>query len=84
MSIEIGDTVALPEFTPYPRFGRIVAIGDEGVQVDHIQCGDPRCTAEHVHGAEIWPAAAIESAGAYQPRAPWEWGRKASPNTPID
>jgi len=83
MDIEVGQTVALPRFSPYPRFGRVVAIAEEAVQVEDVQCGDPRCPSEHVHGSQLWPLAEIESVKAYQPRAPWEWGRKTSPNTPI-
>lgn len=83
MNIEIGCTVTLPRFTPYPRHGRVVAVTDEGVQVDNVLCGDPRCAAEHSHSPQTWPLADVEAVTAYQPRAAWERGRKSSPNAPL-
>jgi hypothetical protein len=74
----------LPDFKPYPRFGRVTALEDEEhVRITNVQCGDPRCAAEHSHGDQVWEIAALGAVQAYQPRAPWEHGRKSSPNTPL-
>ena len=63
---------------------RVVKIEDGGaVHVTNVQCGDPRCVAEHRHAEQVWPAAAVCAARAYQARAGWEEGRKSSPNAPI-
>jgi len=84
MVVRLGDIVMLPGYTPYPRFGRVVQMDDDGrVCVTNVQCGDPRCAAEHRHGDQRWPAADVCAAKAYQARANWEVGRKSSPNTPI-
>lgn len=83
MNIEIGQAVTIPSFTPYPLFGRVQALDESGVHVTDVQCGDPRCPSEHAHSPQVWPLASVEGSRAYQPRAPWEWGRKTSPNTPI-
>jgi hypothetical protein len=81
----VGDLAMLPDLKPYPRFGRIAAIEPDGsARVVAIRCGDPRCAAEHNHGAETWSAATVLAARAYQPRAGWETGRLSSPNTPVD
>ena len=85
MPIQIDAIVMLPGFKPYPRYGRVTKhIDDERVLVTQVQCGDPRCAAEHQHGDGVWNAAELEATQAYQPRAPWEHGRKSSPNTPVD
>jgi len=85
MAITIDATVMLPGYAPYPRYGRVVKLVDDAhVQVIAVQCGDPRCAAEHMHGDGVWACADLEAANAYQPRAGWESGRKSSPNTPID
>jgi len=84
MEIVVGTLVTLPGFTPYPRYGRVRGTTDSGeVLVAAVHCGDPRCAAEHAHGPATWPGADIEATSAYQPRAPWEHGRKGSPNAPI-
>ena len=81
MNVAVGTLVTLPGFTPYPRYGRVVALDEGGqVQVAQVHCGDPRCAAEHVHGPQTWAAADVVAATAYQPRAPWEHGRKGAPN----
>lgn len=85
MPIQIDAIVMLPGFKPYPRYGRVAEQVDaEHVLVTQVQCGDPRCAAEHKHGDVVWNAAELEAAQAYQPRAVWELGRKSSPNTPVD
>jgi len=85
MDIGIGSVVMLPGYAPYPRYGRLLKQVEEGqVLVGQVQCGDPRCAAEHHHGDVVWSPEAVQAAGAYQPRAPWEHGRKSSPNTPLD
>lgn len=84
MEVPLGTLVSLPRFTPYPRYGRVTAVLDSGeVVVAQVHCGDPRCSAEHAHGTQTWPLAEIEAAGAYQPRAAWERGRKGAPNAPL-
>lgn len=84
MLVQIGDIVMLPGYTPYPRFGRVVKLEDgDRVCVTDVQCGDPRCAAEHRHGDQTWLAADVCAATAYQPRANWEEGRKSSPNAPV-
>lgn len=84
MNVAVGTLVTLPGFTPYPRYGRVVEISDEGLaRVAKVHCGDPRCAAEHVHGPQDWPVADLEAATAYQPRAPWEYGRKGAPNAVL-
>jgi len=83
--VQIDQIVTLPGYQPYPRFGRVAKLLDDGsVLVTAVQCGDPRCAAEHAHGDVAWPAAALEATQAYQPRATWELGRKSSPNTPVE
>lgn len=85
MPIQIDAIVMLPGFKPYPRYGRVTKhVDDTHVLVTQVQCGDPRCAAEHQHGDGVWDAAELEAVQAYQPRAPWEHGRKSSPNTPVD
>ena len=75
----------LPGFKPYPRYGRVAkSIDAEQVLVTQVQCGDPRCAAEHAHGDVVWNAAELEATQAYQPRATWELGRKSSPNAAVD
>ena len=84
MPIPAGATLMLPGYAPYPRYGRVVSHQDvERVSVTQVQCGDPRCVAEHVHADETWSVADLLVAGAYQPRASWEEGRKSSPNAPV-
>jgi hypothetical protein len=84
MPVEPGDTVMLPGYTPYPRYGRVGACEDaDRVRVTEVQCGDPRCAAEHQHHDETWRLADLAAAHAYQPRAGWEEGRTSSPNAPI-
>jgi hypothetical protein len=80
MSIVTIDLVAFPGFTPYPRYGRIVAFEDSNVRVTDVHCGDPRCLAEHKHGDQVWSLAELQAAQAYQPQAEWELGRKSAPN----
>jgi hypothetical protein len=85
MALEIGEVVMLPGYAPYPRYGRVAAREADGrVRVAAVHCGDPRCAAEHRHGDQVWPVAALLAAQAYQPRAPWEEGRKSSPNAPVE
>ena len=85
MKLAVDDYVMLPGLTPYPRYGRIAATDEDGrVRVTRVHCGDPRCASEHRHGDELWPPDELLGARAYQPRAPWEHGRKSSPNAPID
>ncbi len=85
MLIHIDDIVMLPGYAPYPRYGRVAKIEDGGrLHVTQVQCGDPRCAAEHQHTDQVWPLAELYAANAYQPRADWEEGRKSSPNTPVD
>ena len=84
MQVQINDVVMLPGYQPYPRYGRVAAIEEEGVvRVTNIACGDPRCAAEHQHGDGVWRAADLEAANSYQPRAHWEEGRWSSPNVPV-
>ena len=84
MAIQIGDVVMLPGYAPYPRYGRIASRPDaDHMLVTGVQCGDPRCAAEHRHADQVWSTADIEAARAYQPRARWEEGRKSSPNAPL-
>lgn len=84
MNVAVGTLVTLPDFKPYPRYGRVIAIEDDGqVRVGQVHCGDPRCAAEHVHGPQTWPVAVLEAASAYQPRAAWEQGRKGAPNAVL-
>jgi hypothetical protein len=81
MPMQMDAIVMLPGFKPYPRFGRVAQrLDDDKVRVTQVQCGDPRCAAEHTHGDVVWNAAELEAAQAYQPRAEWEHGRKSSPN----
>jgi hypothetical protein len=85
MHFSIDDAVMLPGLHPYPRYGRIAAVEEDGqVRVTHVHCGDPRCAAEHRHGDERWSPTELLAARAYQPRAEWEHGRKSSPNAPIE
>jgi hypothetical protein len=83
MLVQIDDIVMLPGYAPYPRYGRVVKIEGDRVVVTQVQCGDPRCAAEHRHGDVTWNAADLEAAHAYQPRAAWEHGRHSSPNAVI-
>jgi hypothetical protein len=84
MHVKIGDRVMLPGYHPYPRYGRVAKEMEDGrVAVTQVECGDPRCASEHVHGDVVWPAAELLSAQAYQARADWEEGRKSSPNAVI-
>lgn len=83
MRFSVGDNVSLPRFLPYPLFGRVVAVTDEGLQVEAVQCGDPRCAAEHAHQPQTWPTDDVEGARAYQPRASWEGKRLVTYNTPV-
>ena len=74
----------LPGYAPYPRYGRVAEIAvDERVHVTQVQCGDPRCAAEHQHADQVWRLEQLEAAQAYQPRAQWEQGRRSSPNAPL-
>ena len=85
MPIPLNATVMLPSYTPYPRYGRVASHEDaQRVRVTRVQCGDPRCTAEHKHADEVWTVADLLVAGVYQPRASWEEGRKSSPNAPVE
>lgn len=84
MSLTENQIVMLPGYAPYPRYGRIAAIVDADlVRVTNVHCGDPRCAAEHHHADLIWSASELAATAAYQPRAPWEHGRKGSPNAPV-
>jgi len=84
MLVHVGDIVMLPQFTPYPRYGRAVKIEDgERVRVTDVLCGDPRCESEHLHGDQVWRVADVLDARAYQARAEWELGRRSSPNAPV-
>lgn len=84
MLIQVDDILMVPGYAPYPRYGRVAAIEDaEHVRVTQVQCGDPRCLAEHRHADQVWSLAELESARNYQPRARWELGRKSSPNAPV-
>lgn len=84
MHVEVGSLVTLPGFTPYPRYGYVTGVDSEGfASVDGVHCGDPRCSAEHVHGPVKWPIAELGGADAYQPQAPWEHGRKGAPNAQL-
>ena len=85
MQIHLDDIVMLPGYAPYPRYGRVAQFEDgDRVRVTDVQCGDPRCAAEHKHGDLVWKLADLRAAQAYQARAGWEEGRKSSPNTPVD
>jgi hypothetical protein len=85
MSTQLNQTVMLPGYAPYPRYGRVAEILDpDQVRVTDVICGDPRCAAEHFHGDQLWNAFELEAAAAYQPRAPWEHGRKSSPNATVE
>jgi hypothetical protein len=68
---------------PYPRYGRVAAAGEGRLRVKDAFCGDPRCSAEHDHGGEQWPAAGARAARTYQPRASWEDDRLPSAVTPA-
>ena len=84
MDIEIGTVVMLPGYAPYPRYGRLLKRLEDGRWlVGQVQCGDPRCAAEHCHADAAWSPEGLQAAAVYQPRAPWEHGRKSSPNTPL-
>ncbi len=84
MALDKNQLVMLPGYAPYPRYGRAAEILENGqVRVLDIQCGDPRCAAEHHHSDQLWNCADLEAAAAYQPRAAWEQGRTSSPNTPV-
>ncbi|MFQ5665650.1 MAG: hypothetical protein ACE5I7_04385 [Candidatus Binatia bacterium] len=84
MPVQIADIVMLAENAPYPRYGRVVRReGAAHVRVTDVQCGDPRCVAEHRHAEQVWRVADLLAARAYQPRAAWEAGRKSSPNAPA-
>jgi hypothetical protein len=84
MLIRIGDVVMLPGYAPYPRYGCVAEIeDDERLRVTQVQCGDPRCAAEHHHGDVVWSGADVVAVRAYQPRAEWEEGRKSSPNVSL-
>jgi hypothetical protein len=81
VTIRIGDVVMLPGYAPYPRYGRVAKIEDgQHLRVTDVQCGDPRCAAEHRHSDQVWPIEATCATRAYQARAAWEEGRKSSPN----
>ena len=80
MSIAVEEVVMLPDYAPYPRYGRVVSRGEAGVHVTDVYCGDPRCAAEHQHGAQTWANTEICHATAYQPQAPWEHNRYSSPH----
>jgi hypothetical protein len=74
----------LPGYAPYPRYGRVAKPVDaDHVLVTQVQCGDPRCAAEHLHADTVWNVDALHAVQAYQPRADWEEGRKSSPNVPV-
>ena len=84
MAIAIDTFVTNPGYKPYPRFGRVVELlPDDKLRVTSVQCGDPRCAAEHHHGDVVWNAGDLEASNAYQVRAGWESGRVSSPNAPI-
>jgi hypothetical protein len=84
MSIKVGDLVMHPAYAPYPRYGRVVKLDDDGgVGITQVHCGDPRCSAEHSHVDQRWQPPDLRSARVYQPRASWELGRKNSPNAPV-
>jgi hypothetical protein len=84
MQVMIGCIVMLPGYAPYPRYGRVAGlIGADGVRITQMQCGDPRCAAEHGHGEVVWLIAELEAAQAYQPRASWEAGRSGAANAPV-
>jgi hypothetical protein len=79
MTPQRNQLVMIPTYVPYPRYGWIAELIEDGnVRVTGVHCGDPRCASEHHHGDVIW--AAGQAVTAYQPRAPWEHGRKSSPN----
>lgn len=85
MHVAVGDLVMHPGYHPYPRYGRVAARLDDGhVRVTAVQCGDPRCAAEHAHGDLEWPESEVVAAAAYQPRADWEAGRTSSPNAVVE
>ncbi len=81
MRIEPGTLVCRPRSSPYPLYGRVVALADEGrVHVTQVVCGDPRCASEHNHAEAVWQVEELEAVHAYQGRAEWEFGRPNSPN----
>jgi len=85
MQVVIGDLVMHPGYQPYPRYGRVVEQLDPAqVRVTAVQCGDPRCAAEHAHGDLVWRTDDLVATAAYQARADWEEGRKSSPNAVIE
>ena len=74
----------IPGYSPYPRYGRVAkAVDAECVLLTQIQCGDPRCAAEHAHSDLVCRTTVLEAVQAYQPRAGWELGRRSSPNAVI-
>jgi len=84
MPLTPDQIVMLPGYAPYPRYGRIAeTVEADRVRVTAVQCGDPRCAAEHHHADQVWSTAELEAAAAYQPRAPWEHGRRSSPNAVV-
>jgi len=83
MDVQIGSIVMLPGYAPYPRYGHVVKVEDNGVHLTHVHCGDPRCAAEHHHRDVVWPLQELQAVQAYQPRADWEEGRKSSPNAVV-
>jgi len=84
MEIRRDEMVTLPGYVPYPRFGRVARIDADGRGVvTDVQCGDPRCAAEHHHSDQVWRLDQLEAARAYQPRAEWEGGRVSSPNAVL-
>jgi hypothetical protein len=84
MTIEPNDIVMHPAYAPYPLYGLVVKVEDgDRVVVTQVHCGDPRCSAEHQHADQVWCIADLRKAGAYQPQAEWEHGRKSSPNAPV-
>lgn len=84
MAIQVGATVMLPGYAPYPRYGRVAKFEEDGrVEVTNVECGDPRCASEHTHSNSLWDPADIEAVSAYQARAGWEEGRLSSPNAVI-
>jgi hypothetical protein len=83
--VNVGDMVMHPDFHPYPRYGRVVKQADnDHVLVTQVQCGDPRCAAEHHHLDATWKPDDLVASHAYQARAEWEEGRKSSPNALVD
>lgn len=68
---------------PYPRYGCVTGESGDRVRVENAFCGDPRCSAEHEHGAELWPPRGVRAAQTYQARAGWEEGRLMSAVVPL-